>query len=387
MANKKLPFTIYHLPVSMRLKHTKIRKKIDIVLLFYFLVLIFFGIIMLASASSVIGYTKFNDNYFFVKRQIIFGIIPGLILLIIFSKIPYQIFKKWMWVVYGIMIGTLILVFIPGIGASFNTGAKSWLQVGGISVQPAEFAKLGIILFLSAYLSQKGKQLFDFKTGFIPSLAIALVPVVLIILQPDIGTVFIVFSIIFAMLFIAGAKATHLWILAGAGILAFLALIVVAPYRAERFTTFLHPELDPLGVGYHINQAYLAIGSGGFFGLGLGHSKQKFQYLPEVHADSIFAIISEELGFFIVAGFLIFLVIIAFRMLTLSKNTTDSFGKYIIFGIIVWFMVQSFMNIGAMLGLLPLTGVPLPFVSHGGTALMISLASIGIVLNISKSQT
>ncbi|MFH0857433.1 MAG: putative lipid II flippase FtsW [Candidatus Magasanikbacteria bacterium] len=370
----------------MRVKK-QIQKKADVVLFIYFLGLIFFGLIMLASASSVIGYTKFADNYFFVKRQIMYGFLPGMVLLLTCAKIPYEKYKKMMYPIFAGMILILVAVFIPGIGQSFNTGSKSWVQLFGFSFQPAEFAKLGMILFFSAYLAEKGKTLLNFKEGFFPSLIMGMIPVLLIILQPDIGTVFILFSIVFSLLFIAGAKSSHLSSLALTGIIAFILLIIAAPYRAARLTTFLHPELDPLGVGYHINQAYLAIGSGGIFGLGLGHSQQKFQYLPEVHADSIFAVMAEELGFLIVGAFLFFLVIIAFRMLAVSRRVSDPFGKYVIFGIVIWFMVQSFMNIGAMLGLMPLTGVPLPFVSHGGTALMIAMGAIGIVLNISKEST
>jgi len=370
-----------HNPIK---KHVK---KVDKVLFFYFLALTFFGLMILASASSVIGFTRFGDNYFFVKRQIIFGFIPGLVLMLALAKVPYTFFKDKLWIIYGLMITSLILVFIPGIGSDLNTGANSWIKLGGFSLQPAEFAKFGMVLFFSSYLAQKGKDLLEFQTGFVPSLFVAMVPVALIIAQPDIGTVFIVFAILYALLFIAGSKFTHLGGLALSGVIAFILLIVAAPYRAARLTTFLHPELDPLGVGYHINQAFLAIGSGGFFGLGLGHSQQKYQYLPEVHADSIFAILSEELGFFIAAGFLFFLFVIAFRVLSLSKHVEDPFGKYILFGFTVWFMVQAAMNIGAMLGLMPLTGVPLPFVSHGGTALMIAMAAVGVVLNVSKEAS
>lgn len=186
------------------------------------------------------------------------------------------------------------------------------------------------------------------------------------------------------MLFFAEATYRHLGLLAVVGVIAFLVMIWAAPYRAERFMTFLHPELDPQGQGYHINQAFLAIGSGGLLGLGLGHSRQKFQYLPEVHADSIYAVMAEELGFFVAAGFVVLLLYICLRGLRIAKSAPDTFGRILMIGIIMWFMAQAFLNIGAMVGLLPLTGVPLPFVSHGGTALMVTLAGVGIMVNISK---
>jgi cell division protein FtsW len=205
-----------------------------------------------------------------------------------------------------------------------------------------------------------------------------------VVLQPDIGTVAILFSIVFGMLFLAGAKYLHMGSLAALGLVGLILMVMIAPYRAARLTTFLHPELDPQGIGYHINQAFLAVGSGGIFGLGLGHSRQKFQYLPEVHADSIFAVIAEEMGFLFVTALVVLFVLIALRGLMIAKSAPDKFAKLLVAGIITWLMVQSFLNIGAMVGLLPLTGVPLPFISHGGTALMVAMAAGGILINVSR---
>ena len=359
-------------------------KHVDYLLLSYFGILLLFGLIMLASASSPFGFARFDDSYFFIKRQILFGVIPGLLLFLIFAKLDYHKLRKLSLPIFVLSIISLLLVFIPGIGSNLNTGATSWLVFGNFTLQPAEFAKLALIIFMAAYLASLGKDITDLKQGFLLTLAIGMIPIVLVVLQPDVGTVSILFAILFGMLFIAHAKMNHLISLAGAGIVALILLIVVAPYRAARFTTFLHPELDPQGIGYHINQAFLAIGSGGLFGLGLGHSRQKFQYLPEVHADSIFAIIAEEMGFIFAAGFVILLMLIAYRAFIIAKHAPDRFGKYLVAGIITWFLVQSFFNIGAMVGLMPITGVPLPFVSHGGTALMIAMAAVGIIMNVSK---
>jgi cell division protein FtsW len=265
-----------------------------------------------------------------------------------------------------------------------NTGASSWLLIGNYSLQPAEFAKLGMVIFMAAFLADLGKNIKDPKHGFMTALALGMVPVVLVVLQPDIGTVSILFAVLFAMLFFAEASLAHMIALAGAGVAGLAAMIAIAPYRAARLTTFLHPELDPQGIGYHINQAFLAIGSGGFLGLGLGHSRQKFQYLPEVHADSIFAVFAEEMGFLFAVGFIVLLLYIGVRGYRLASRSPDPFARLLVSGIITWFLVQSFMNIGAMVGVMPLTGVPLPFVSHGGTALMIAMAAVGIVINVSK---
>lgn len=359
--------------------------KADYVLLGAFAILLLFGLMMLTSASTSVGHERFGDSYFFIKRQLLYGVLPGLFLLIVLAKVPYEMYRRHMWSIFGIMMFVLLLVFIPGIGSSLGTGAQSWLVIGNFSVQPAEFAKLGLILFGAGYLTAMGERLQNLQEGFIPSLIFLGLPIGLVILQPDIGTVSILFAILFGLLFFAKARFSHLTLLAALGAVGILVMVVIAPYRAARLTTFLHPELDPQGIGYHINQAFLAIGSGGLFGLGLGHSRQKFQYLPEVHADSIFAIIAEEMGFFVTSALVLLIVYIGYRGLLLASRVPEFHGRLIVAGIIVWFMSQSFLNIGAIVGLLPLTGVPLPFVSHGGTALMVAMAAVGILMNISKT--
>jgi cell division protein FtsW len=363
---------------------TRSHQHADYGLLALFGTLLVFGLIMLASASTPLGFARFDDQFFFLKGQIFSGVIPGLIAFFVLSRVPYQWYQKMMWPIFGVMCALLIAVFIPGLGSTNNTGTHSWLNLGFATVQPSEFAKLGLVLFFAALLTQKGSSLFDLKSGFIPVLALGMVPILFVILQPDIGTVSILFSILFGMLFLAGAQIKHLAALAASGAASLIGLVLVAPYRAARLTIFLHPELDPQGIGYHINQAFLAVGSGGFFGLGLGHSRQKFQYLPEVHADSIFAIIAEEMGFLVAAGLILLFVLIAHRGLRLMKRVPDRFGQLIIGGILLWFLVQAMFNIAAIIGLMPLTGVPLPFVSHGGTALMIAMAAVGIIMNVSK---
>jgi len=346
-------------------------------------IIVIFGLIMLASASAPIGYTKFGDTYFFIKKQILFGLIPGTILFCIFGNLNYQFWKKFSWIIYFASIAALVLVWVPGIGAVIN-GSRSWIYIAGLSFQPSEFAKLAVVVILAMLLSES-KNLEDWKTGLLPVLAI-LSPVVLLIAAQDAGTLSILIMTIFAMLYLAGIRKSYLLILGMAGAVAFAALLLIAPYRVSRLTTFLHPELDPKGVGYQINQAFLAIGSGGFWGLGLGHSRQKFQYLPEVQSDSVFAIISEEMGFLISAGMIFLITFLGLRGLKIAKGAPDGFGRLLASGIMIWFLCQSFLNISAIIGLLPLTGVPLPFVSQGGSALLIGLLSFGIVANISKES-
>jgi len=352
-----------------------------IILLF---ILIFFGLMVLSSAGVAVGIRSFDDQYFFIKRQLLLGFFPGLVLFLIFAKVDYHIWRKYATPIFILGLVLLFLTFVPGIGSTNNTGTRSWINMFGYSFQPAEAMKLSLVVFMSAFLTKMGKDLFDLKQGFLPALGIGLFPVLLVMLQPDIGTTFILFVILLALLFFAEAKFSHLSMLLFLSVIAFIFLIIIAPYRAERFTTFLHPELDPQGQGYQINQAFLAIGSGGFFGLGFGHSRQKFQYLPEVHGDSIFAIMSEELGFFTVMLFLLLLYLILRQGFVIVKQTDDMFGKLLVSGMMSWLFIQSFLNIGAMVGLLPLTGVPLPFVSHGGSALLIGLAGMGIVVSVSK---
>jgi len=356
----------------------------DYILLLLFGLLIIFGLWMLSSAGVSIGLQRFDDPYFFVKRQLTYGFFPGLVLFFVVAKIPYDVWRKYSLHIFGLGIAALVMVFLPGFGANYGTGANSWLSLGGISFQPSEVMKLLIVIYMAAYLAKMGDLLEDFQQGFLVALGMGVLPVALVALQPDVGTAAILFAIVIIMLFVARAKMTHILLLALLAIVVFWLMILAAPYRAERLTTFLHPELDPEGKGYQINQAFLAIGSGGILGKGLGHSRQKFEYLPEVHADSIFAIIAEEMGFIIVVLFLALILGIALRGFKIARGAPDDFSKLLVSGIIGWFMVQSLLNIGAMVGLMPLTGVPLPFVSHGGSALVIAMVGVGMVANVSR---
>lgn len=368
-------------------KYSKSKKgdeRPDFILLLCFFVLITFGIIMLASAGAPLGFRRFGDNYYFLKRQILFGLIPGLCAAYAMYKIPYTFWKK---TATGMLIVSIILlmsVFIPGIGADFGT-AKSWIQLGGFSFQPSELVKLTFLIYLATWLENRGvENIKDFSKGFMPFVMTLGVIMFLMIMQPDVGTMMIIVLQTLVVFFVAGGSIMHLTMLGGFGVMLLYVLIKIAPYRAARLTVLFDPELDPLGIGYHINQAFLAIGSGGWFGRGYGQSRQKFQYLPEVLGDSIFAVISEEMGFLISAGVVCLLLYIFIRTLLLSQYVKDSYGKLLMIGIVSWLIIQAFVNIGAMVGILPLTGVPLPFISSGGSALLVSMAAIGLLLNITK---
>jgi cell division protein FtsW len=355
----------------------------DYILITTLSIIIVFGLIALSSASTVVAYQKFNDGYYFLKHQILFGLIPGLIFLFFTLKINYIKWKKFSLPLLIISILFLIAVFIPNIGATYSN-AKSWINIAGISFQPSELVKLTLILFLAAWFEKKGEKIKNFSQSILPFLLLLASISFLIILQPDIGTLLVIIFIALVILFVTKANLLHFLLIILSGIGLFGLLIKIAPYRMARLTVFLNPELDPLGIGYHINQAFLAIGSGGIFGLGLGHSQQKFQYLPEVIGDSIFAIIAEELGFIISVGLIILFLILIFRGFKISQSAPNEFAKFIAVGIVSWFGIQIFVNIAAMVGLVPITGITLPFVSYGGSSLAISLAAAGILINISK---
>ncbi|MFH0856326.1 MAG: putative lipid II flippase FtsW [bacterium] len=343
---------------------------------------IIFGLIILSSAGVALGYKEFNDSYYFLKHQIVFGLIPGIFLFYLFFRINYKIWKKFAFPILIFSILLLLAVFIPGIGTSHGTNAQSWIKIAGMSFQPSEFVKLTFLLYLASWLEKRNDSIKDFTYGFLPFLL--LLGIILLLILPDAGTMLIILSTSFVVFFVAGASILHLLFTGILGLIAVFFLIKFEPYRMARFMTFLHPELDPKGVGYHINQALLAIGSGGFLGKGFGHSRQKFLYLPEPVGDSIFAIIGEEMGFFIASIFIFSFLYLINKGISIAKNSSDEFGKFLGIGIMAWISIQAFINISGMIGLLPMTGVTLPFVSYGGTSLMTSMAAMGVLANISR---
>ncbi len=346
--------------------------------------LVFFGLLMMASAGVALGWQRYQDAYWHLKHQLIMGVLPGVIAFWFCSKINYKLWEKLASPMLFVSIILLALVFIPGISAPWGT-SHSWISVFGFSLQPSEIVKLTFLIYLAAWLASKeDHHIRDLSYGFIPFLIVLFIITTLLILEPDTGTMIVIVLMSLAIYFTAGGSLLHLsWL----GMLGFLGLGIIirySPYRAARLTTFLHPELDPKGIGYHINQALLAVGSGGIFGRGYGRSRQKFAYLPEVVGDSIFAVIAEELGFILSVIIVIIFAFITYRGFKLATSCRDSFGRFLVVGIITWFSVQALINIGAILGIMPLTGIPLPFISYGGTSMFISLAATGILFNISK---
>ena len=355
-------------------------KKIDKHLLIAVIILSLFGLLMIYSSSNIWAEYKFNDPYKYLKSQAIF-LILGYIIIYIVSKINYQIYYKYSNIILFICIILLVLVLIPGIG-SVRNGSRSWFGIGSFGIQPSEFAKLGIIIFTSKYLNNN--KIKSIKSSVFPILLIVILLFGLIMLQPDFGTGVILVMTIITMLFVSGVNMSFFIKLGILGLLGIVVLVIIAPYRLERITSFLNPWADPLGSGFQIIQSLYAIGPGGLLGMGLGNSIQKHFYLPEPQTDFIFSIISEELGF---AGVLIvatLFVTIIKRGLNISLNQEDNFAKYLAFGISFSLAFQTILNLMVVVGLIPVTGVTLPFLSYGGSSLLVSMIGIGILLNISK---
>ncbi|MDD3284622.1 MAG: putative lipid II flippase FtsW [Patescibacteria group bacterium] len=374
---KKLIDDVFHVKGNLN--------DINYLLFFIFVFLIFFGILMLMSASSVYSYQKFGSTYYMFWHQILYGFLPGLFAFYFCLKFDFRNWKKFAFLMLIISIVLLVVVFIPGIEANYGK-ARSWINVFGISVQPSEIVKLTFLIYLASWLDSKGdKKIRDLNTGLLPFVVIVSIVAILMLLQPDLGTLSIIIAISLISFFVGGADVKHmLWMLTSASGLLFLA-IKFAPYRAARLMVFLDPSKDPQGIGYHLNQSLIAVGSGGIFGVGLGYSRQKYGYLPEVAGDSIFGIIGEELGFLICIIYVFVIFAFVYQGFKVAKQSKSYFGRILATGIVSWLGFQSFINISSMIGLLPMTGVPLPFVSYGGTAMIMNMASVGILLNISKN--
>ena len=357
-------------------------KKYSKILLIAVIIISLFGTLMIYSSSNVWAEYKFNDPYKYLKSQSLF-LILGYIVMFIIAKFPYQKYKKLSNIIFFICLGMLILVLIPGIGTIRN-GSRSWFGIGSLGIQPSEFTKIGLIIFTSKYLSNNTKDLKNIKKGILPILVVLFLVFALIMLEPDFGTGVVIVMTIIILLFISGVKMNFFIKLGILGLLGIVILVIIAPYRMERIVSFINPWSDPLGSGFQIIQSLYAIGPGGLLGLGLGNSVQKHFYLPEPQTDFIFSIISEEFGFMgvlIVSSLFITIIYCGFKI---AMNCEDYFGKYLAFGITFGLAFQTMLNLMVVVGLIPVTVVTLPFLSYGGSSLLISLISIGILLNINK---
>lgn len=346
--------------------------------------LVVFGLVVLMSASGPLGFQKFGDGFYFLKNQFIKGVLPGLLLFIMLAYLDYRKLRVLAMPALIATILLLILVYVPGVGLHIG-GSSRWVNLFGFTFQPSEFVKVTFLIYVAAWLaSRQERDLHTLDRGLFPFLMALGAVMLLLIKQPNTGTTAVIVALSLACYFVTGAPLVWFAGLTAIGIGGVYLLMRVSPYRAARFMTFLHPELDPSGIGYHINQAFLAVGSGGLFGLGYGHSRQKFLYLPEVAGDSIFAVMAEELGFVFMLVFLLAVAAFVWRCFVIAKRAPDHFGTYLATGVGAWIASQSALNIGSMIGLVPITGVTLPFMSYGSSALLALAAGCGIVASVSR---
>lgn len=353
-------------------------KKIDFFLLASVVFLTFFGLFMIYDASSFVAFRDFADKYHFVKDQI-FWIVCGIAMLLFFFHFDYHKFYNLAIPILVVAIGLLLLVFAPGIGLK-ALGASRWINLRFTTLQPSEFTKLALAIYLAAWFSNKEKgRIWSFL------LLMGLV-LVLIMAEPDMGTAVIILAEGLVLYFLSGANLFYFVLLAP--LVAFLGFIFakLEPYRVARLTTFLSVDQNINAASYHVKQILIALGAGGLTGVGLGNSLQKYAYLPETATDSIFAIIAEELGFLGSCFIILIFLIIIWRGFYIAINSKDMFGKLLVGGIITFLAMQVLVNLAAQTALLPLTGIPLPFISYGGSALIINLSAIGILLNIAKQS-
>lgn len=357
--------------------------KLDKTLLFLILFLLVVGITIFLSAS--LGILPNNELKFFViiKSQLLYVFVFGILALYLGSKINYKYYKKYSIIIFIISLISTLLVFIPSLNFYYN-GAHRWIHIFGLSIQPSELLKFSSINLIAFFCFKYSKKFSDLKIGLLPISIFILVVSGILLMQPDFGTLLIILLSSLLVFFVGGAKWRDILILGISGILAFVILITVRPYMRERVMTFLEPNREVLGSGYQLNQSLIAVGSGQMFGRGIGQSIQKFNYLPEQISDSIFPVFAEEMGF-IGSVFLITLfIVIILRGINVSKYTEDNYGKLLAIGITGIFFFQIVLNISSAIGVAPLTGVPLPLISKGGTSLVFLMYLFGILLNISK---
>ena len=355
-------------------------KKLNILLLIIVTIMALYGIIMIYSASSVWAQYKFNDAFHFAKYQFIFFIISFLCMLIV-KKIDYNLYKRHSNKILLLSLILLILVLIPGIGTLRN-GSRSWFKIGPFGLQPSEIAKVSLIIFLSKYLEKNQNNLSNIKKSILPVLGIIFLFFGLIMLEPDFGTGMVIVLSLMLILFISGVKLKFFASLGILGILGIAGLIIIAPYRLKRIISFLNPWSDPLGSGYQIIQSLYAIGPASLLGLGFGKSIQKQFYLPEPQTDFIFAIICEEFGIVGAISVIALFISLFYIILKISLKQNNLFAKYLSFGLVMQIILQGALNLCVVTSLIPVTGVSLPFFSYGGSSLLVSMISIGIILNI-----
>jgi len=338
---------------------------------------------MTYSASSIYAWERYKDGFFFLKRHLSFLVI-GIFLTFLVMSVDYRRFKRYAKPLLISSLLLLILVLIPGIGKEVS-GARRWFRLKFISFQPSELANMAIIIYTADFISRKGSVIKQFLRGFLPPVCILGLGVLLILMQPDLGTALAISIVVFIMLFVAGVRLPYLLSMVLASLPMLYILIFSVPYRRTRILAFLNPWLDPKGSGFQIIQSQIALGSGGIFGLGLGHSRQKLFYLPAAHTDFIFSIIGEELGLLGTLGVITLFMIFIQQGLKIIKNTAEQFGYFLALGLVLMISLKAIINIGVSCGLMPTKGLPLPFISYGGSSFIFDMVSVGLLINIART--
>ena len=368
------------------MKFNKIKpKNIDRKFLIVLGLILIFGLFVLFSASFIVGVKKFNDPNYYLKEQFLKGILMGAIGFIVFLKVPLEFLKKYSFLFLIFSIGLLILVFLPNLGFS-HSGSTRWLNLGPFTFQPGEILKLSFLIYLASWLHSRQEDIKGFSGGLLPFLIVIGIVGVLLLMQPNVGTFSVIAISAATIYFVAGGKLSHLFITGLIGVVALSAFIFLKPYAAQRFKVFLNPQEDISGAAYQINQALTAIGIGGVTGIGINNNVVS-PYLPETIGDSIFAVLGEKLGLFGTSFSIALYLLFAVFGYKIAMKSPDYFSKLLATGITTWIVVQSFINMAAISGLVPLTGVPLPFMSYGSSGLVVSLMGAGIIANISRYTT
>ncbi len=347
-------------------------------------ILVCVGVVMIFSSSSVYAMQVLGNSSYFLNRHLLF-LAAGLVLTLFIMTIDYRDLQNYAKPLLLIAIFLLVVVLIPGIGKE-SFGARRWFKLGMFSIQPSEFAKIIMLLYVSDFLSRKQNKIRDFREGFLPIILILGVMCLLILKEPDLGTSVFIAGVILLMMLVGGARLLHLGALILLALPAVYLLIARVPYRMARIMAFLDPWQDSQGIGFQLSQSQIALGSGGILGVGLGQSKQKLFYLPAAHTDFVFSIIGEELGLLGTLTIIILFVLFIWQGARIAKRTTNSFGYFLSLGIVIMIGLQAVINVGVSIGALPTKGLPLPFISYGGSALIANLVAVGLLLNISRTQ-
>ncbi|GAC1364699.1 MAG: hypothetical protein NVSMB32_07480 [Actinomycetota bacterium] len=340
------------------------------------------GLVMVLSASSVEAFRTYGSSFLFFKKQLI-GAVMGLVALLVLARVDYRKLRPLVRPLFWVTLALLVAAVVPGLGVS-GGGSSRWLTFGPLTIQPSELAKLSLILATAHLLERKGGRVGDLRELAVPVLPMAGLACLLMLMQPDLGTAIITMASVLVVMYLAGARLRHLAAVLAAGVVAAAGVVMTQGYQRARFASYLDPWSDPLKGGYQIIQGQIALGTGRWFGVGLGASRQKWSYVPNAHTDFIFAIIGEELGLIGTLLVLAAFVYFVYLGIRIAREAPDSFGFLVAGGLTAWIGIQAVINVGAVTGMLPITGVPLPMISFGGTSLVLTMGAIGILLSIAR---